>query len=59
MSKGGQRYSDRFIQLSPLLTEPGWYAKLREGKVIGPFSTRDAAQIAIFNLVGIAPEDSE
>ncbi len=54
-----QRFSDRFIQLSPLLTEPGWYAKLRGGDIIGPFSTKSAARIAIFNLIGVAFEVNE
>ena len=48
-----QRFSERFFQVSPLYTQPGWYIRLREGKTLGPFPTKAAAQIALFNLFGI------
>lgn len=54
-----QRFSDRLFQVSPLLTKPGWYAKLREGKCIGPFASKKAAQLALFELFAIPPEASE
>lgn len=53
-----QRFSDRFFQVSPLLTEPGWYIKLREGNVIGPFSSKAVARVALFNLFGVADADN-
>jgi hypothetical protein len=54
-----QRFSDRLFQVSPLLTRPGWYARLREGKCIGPFSSKQAAQLALFELFAIPPNASE
>ena len=54
-----QRFSDRFFQVSPLYTRPGWYIKLREGKVIGPFPSKALAQAALFNLYGIADLDGD
>lgn len=52
-----QRFSDRFFQVSPLYTKPGWYLKLREGNVIGPYPNRSAAQAALFSLFGITDSD--
>jgi hypothetical protein len=54
-----QRFSDRLFQCSPLFTKPGWYAKLREGKCIGPFSSKEAAKLALFELFAIPPDASE
>jgi hypothetical protein len=54
-----QRFSDRLFQVSPLLTRPGWYARLREGNCIGPFASKRAAQLALFELFGIPPDASE
>lgn len=54
-----QRFSDRFFRVSPLYTEPGWYIKLREGEVKGPFDSRTEAQITLFNLFGITAEMSD
>jgi hypothetical protein len=54
-----QRFSNRLFQVSPLFTRPGWYARLREGKCIGPFATKAAAQLALFELFGIPPDASE
>jgi len=51
-----QRFSDRFFRVSPLLTRPGWYAKLREGEVVGPFSSREAAHDALCELFGLSVE---
>ena len=48
-----QRFSDRFFQVSPLYTQPGWYIKLRENKVLGPYPSKEAAQMALFNLFGV------
>lgn len=53
-----QRFSDRFFRVSPLYTRPGWYIKLREGNVIGPFATKKLAQSALFNLFGITDNDN-
>jgi hypothetical protein len=54
-----QRFSDRIFKCTPLLTRAGWYAKLREGKCIGPFFSKEAAQLALFELFAIPPEASE
>jgi hypothetical protein len=54
-----QRFSDRFFRVSPLFTEAGWYVKLRDGDVRGPFPSREAAQAMLFTLFGITPEMSE
>jgi hypothetical protein len=54
-----QRFSDRFFQVSPLLTTPGWYVKLRSGSVLGPFSTKARAQAALFEFFGITKNASE
>lgn len=54
-----QRYSDRFFEVSPLLTRPGWYARLREGGVVGPFPSREAAHIALCELFGLPTEVCE
>ena len=54
-----QRVSERFFQVSPLYTRPGWYIKLREGDVLGPFANRRSAQSALFTLLGIADTDNE
>lgn len=54
-----QRFSDRLFQVSPLYTKPGWYVRLREGKCLGPFSSKAAAQLALFELFAIPPEVSE
>ena len=54
-----QRFSDRFFQVSPLLTDPGWYIKLRQGNVIGPFSSKAVARVALFNLFGVADPDNK
>ena len=37
---------DRFFQLSPLFTMPGWYFLVRDGSPHGPFLTRDEAKSA-------------
>ncbi len=54
-----QRFSDRFFQASPLYTKAGWYIKLRDGAVEGPFPSKEAAQALLANLFGITPEMSE
>lgn len=54
-----QRFSDRFFQLSPLYTRPGWYIKLRENTVVGPYPCREAAQAALLTMFGIADPDGE
>ena len=48
-----QRFSDRFFQVSPLYTRPGWYIKLREGDVMGPYQSKEAAQAALLSLFGM------
>ena len=53
-----QRFSDRFFEVSPLFTKPGWYARLREDKAIGPFRSREAAHIALSQLFGLPLECS-
>jgi len=54
-----QRFSDRFFQTSPLYTEAGWYIKLRDDVIKGPFSSRQEAHAILFNLFGITPDMSE
>ena len=54
-----QRFSSRMFQVSPLFTSPGWYIRLREGKVIGPFANKETAQTALFNLFGITDTDNQ
>ncbi|MCW8824916.1 MAG: hypothetical protein OQK78_00685 [Gammaproteobacteria bacterium] len=54
-----QRFSDRYFRVSPLFTQAGWYIKLRDGAVDGPFPTKEEAQAMLFNLFGISPDCSE
>jgi len=49
-----QRFSDRFFQTSPLYTEAGWYLKLRDDVIKGPFNSRQEAHTMLFNLFGIS-----
>ncbi|MCW8887846.1 MAG: hypothetical protein OQK25_02160, partial [Gammaproteobacteria bacterium] len=44
---------------SPLFTQAGWYIKLRDGAVDGPFPTKEEAQAMLLNLFGITPDRSE
>lgn len=53
-----QRFSDRFIQISPLYTEAGWYLKLRDDEIKGPFHSRKEARSILSDLFGITPEMS-
>ena len=53
-----QRFSDRFFQISPLYTEAGWYLKLREDVIKGPFNSRQEAHAMLFDLFGITPDMS-
>lgn len=54
-----QRFSDRFFQTSQLYTEAGWYIKLRDDEIKGPFQSRKEASAVLLNLFGITPDMSE
>lgn len=54
-----QRFSDRFFEVSPLYTIPGWYARVREGKTIGPFPSKGDAHRALCEIFGLATDADE
>lgn len=51
MEKSHFQYrDDRYFQLSPLFTQPGWYLNVPYSSPLGPFPSRDAAKMAALSL---------